>query len=351
MDIRLLKFPDCETVYRDFNRYQYRMLAQHSWPWQKVLATFGGWEWHALGVFDESGHLVGCIPFCETSADGVRVIMSSPLPASYAGVLHVEDCDRTKIYKILLESLCDYAGDHGVDLVTILTSPFRDDAELYTKHLQPTYTLKKFYQYLPGGSDPKKFSNSKFRNNLKRSLRRADAHGLAIGYPASVTRDHLSRWYSDVLETRFREIAATPPPREFIAGVIEELGPEGLGEFACIEHEGKIVAAGLSLYGWVQDIYLRASLCRYMKMGAGMLLDYRTLERGYHRNVNGHNFQSSPTRDSAVFAYKQQWGCLEDFTYYFVKVVSDSRKFTRMGKEEACRLFPHFFILPYHVYK
>lgn len=345
-----MEFPECEPVYRAFNKRQYRMLAQHSWPWQKVLATYGGWQWKAIGLFESPSYMVGCIPFCEREADVGKVIMSSPLPASYSGVLHIDDCDKEGIYANLLRTLIEYAMDRKVDIVTILTSPFRDDAELYVKHLRPTYSLGKFYQYLPGKIHPKKNLKSKFRNNLKRNLKKAQTNGLKFKYSKRMATEKVNTWYSNILVNRFGDIGAKPPSRRFLLKILEELGPEGLGTFSYVEHEGKMVAGGIFLYGWAQDIYLRAASTDYLKMGASIYLDYMMLEKGFELKVNAHNFQSSSSRTSPIYKYKKQWRCSEANTYYLVKVLTDPNKFIKLGSEKVAKLFPHFFVIPFSTY-
>lgn len=349
MQPSILRYPDCEDAFRRFNARQYRMLAQHSWAWQSVIAECGDWTWNALSLMDESD-VVACIPFCERETDIGRVAMSSPLAASYGGVLHVEECDRAAVYRRLLRELHTYCRDSNIDIVTIFSSPFRDDLELYRRHLQPTYTVDKFYQYIPGGYSPDTLSNSKFRNNLARNLRHAQDNGLEFRKTSCAESDLIEEWYVDILRPRLNDIDATPPPKHFLKAIAEKLGPEELCEFAFVEHDGRMVAGGLFLSGWCQDIYLRAAKSEYLKAGASMFLDYQMLRSGFETDTNAHNFQSSPSRESQSYAYKRSWGCVEDSTCYFVKVLTDETKFFEAGIKSVTKAFPYFFVLPYSEY-
>jgi len=350
METRVLDYPECESIYRDFNRRQYRMLAQHSWAWQKVLATFGGWRWRAIGLFEGSSGMIGCIPFCEKETEIGRVLMSSPIPASYAGVLHVDDCDRELVYKNLLHSLVSYAVGKEIDIVSILTSPFRDETDLYMRLFEPTYVFEKFYQYLPGDMDLENLAGPEMHSRRK-NLKKASRSGLEVKSVRNPDADLLNEWYQNILSSRFTDFGVEPAPFELFETVADELGREELCEFAYVEHEGRMVSGGLFLYGWCQDIYLRATLTNYMGLGAGVLLDYEMLKRGRELRAKAHNFQSSPSKDSPSYTYKKRWGCLEGSTFYLVKVITDHAGFIHAGREAVTRAFPHFFVLPYSVYE
>lgn len=351
MVTQIIDFPECEAGYRDFNLRQHRMLAQHSWAWQKMLAVSGQWRWRAVALFDATSTMIGCLPFCERETDIGKVLMSSPFPASYAGVLHVEDCDPEHVYARLLSALLEYANDNWVDIVSLFTSPFRDDERYYRKYLQPTHVFDKFYQYLDENTNLDRPSSSNFRENLRKHLKRARENDLQVHYLSNPDTELLSEWYNNVLTPRFEDIGAPITPFMVYKAIADHLGGEDLFEFAFVEYQGKMVAGGLFLYAWCQDVYFKASITEYMKAGAGILLDYSMLKRGRERNVKAYNFLSSPSRKSPVYTYKKRWGCIEGNTYYYSKVLTDSGKFIKAGKQAVSRSFPHFFVLPYFVYE
>ncbi len=350
MITQIIDFQECESSYKSFNLHQYRMLAQHSFSWQRMLAEFEQWEWRMVCVYNDTSDIVGCLPFCVSESNIGKVLMSSPIPASYAGVLHVEDCNTENVYECLLSTLIEYANDHHVDIVNIFSSPFREDHLFYQKYLEPTYTVKNFYQYLGGETDLERPYNSKFRNNLKRSLRIAEENSFRVQHTSSPVDELLSEWYNNVLMPRFRDISASVTPLKVYKAIANNLGKENLFEFAFVEYQGKMVGGGVFLYGWSQDIYLRATLSEYKKLGAGILLDYTMLKRASERNVNAYNFQSSPSRESSSFMYKRGWGCKEGNTYYYTKMLTNISKFIKAGKQAVSCAFPHFYTLPYFLF-
>ena len=347
--MRMLGFQESESIYRSFNERQYRPLAQHSRAWQAVLDAYGGWNWRCLGLC-EGKDLMACLPFCERETDIGKALMSSPLPASYGGVLHINECDVEEVYRKLLTELQTYAKDKRFDIISILTSPFRDDISFYEKHFSPDYTLTKFYQYLPGAGAPDEFSNSKFRNNLKRNLRKAKENGFRIERYCEPPKGMIETWYETILSKRMNDIGAPSIPLRLFKKIAEQLGPEKLCEFAFVMKDDEMVAGGLFTYGYCQDIFMRAAKTEALKTGAAMFLDYHMLKRGHDLKAKAHNFQSSPSRESPGYAYKKNWGCLEGDTHYLVKAIGSEEKFIKAGKDAVIKAFPHFFILPFSVY-
>lgn len=351
MRLKVLKYPDDEQLYRNFNKKQYRFLAQHSWGWQRMLATWEDLEWGAIGAIENDTEMIGCIPFCIKRTDVGNVLMSSPMPASYAGVLHVENIDKNKIYSFLLQELTKYAEKQEIDIITVFTSPFRDDLELYQQFLKPDYCISKFYQYIFSNGDILSKVNSKFRNNVKRNLNKATENTLNLEFMYNPGPIIISEWYNQVLLNRFNDIGVTPVEESFYHRLIDCLSDERLVEFAQIRHENKMISGGILLYGWCQDIFLRATVSEGLALGAGLYFDYYSFKRGEEIGVLAHNFQSSPSKEAPSYAYKQRWGCQEDNCYYFVKILSSSDQFIQAGKDQISKIFRYFFVLPYSTYE
>jgi hypothetical protein len=348
MNIKIINFSEAEQDYRKFLKRQYKSLAQHSWAWQRVLAEWPGHTWKLLALCDYSNNIIGCIPFCQKQTELGKVIMSSPLSASYGGVLHIEECDWHDVYKILLHELMEYAQSEKVDIISIFSSPFRDDVKYYRDYFKPTYEMAKFYQYIPNVNSIDECGNSKFRNNVRRSVRKVEESGFMLQH--STDSSLVSQWY-DVVTERFCDIKAVPVAQDFYVAIMKYLGEEGLAELLYVTTPQGIIGGGIFLYGWCQDIYLRVATTPMLTSGVSTYLDYQGLLRGIEKDVNAHNFQSSPSKDSATYQYKQSWGCLEENNYYFVKVIGDEKKFLKAGKTMTSDSFPYYFVLPYSIYE
>jgi len=346
VDIRILNFPDCEDDYRSFVGQQYRHLAQHSWAWQSLLANWENLTWKAVALFSSTKEIIGLIPFCITESDLGVIAMSSPLSASYAGVLHVEDCNREVVYKTLLEAFIDYTISQGVEILTIMQSPFREDIELYQKYFKPDFSFPKFYQYI----DTPDFEKNINRNGL-RNLKKARDHQLEIKYFDTNDVAAVADFYDILTERLHDKHSDVPYPKEFYSELMKNLWPEGYAELSGLYHNGELVTAGISLFGWCTDIYLRLTRTSALSpLGAGWFFDYETIKRGFEKKTHAVNFQSSPSKDSSVYLYKKQWGCVEKDTHYLVKVNKNIDKFLKAGKDEVAKAFPYFFVLPFDVY-
>lgn len=349
MDYCLLKLSEDAEKYERFTQNQYRPLTQHSLEWQRLLGSFSQWEWNALGVIEDT-ELIGCVPFCVSRTELGSVLMSSPASASYSGVLHVADCNREAVYDKLCKGLVIYAKDHNIDIVSIFSSPFRNDLDLYNKYLKPDYSMKKFYQYIPGNTEIGTISNSKFRNNLNRNLNKALKHGFEIMLLDNPDEKIFDNWYDNVLLNRMDQIGGAVLSRTFLFNMIEQLLPTKQLEFAYIAENNNIISGGIFLFGYAEDIYFRASTDKAMRDGIGMYIDWHMIKRGLDKNVSAINFQGSPSRESESYGYKKRWGCLEDETAYMIKITGDIKPFIKAGKEKVTEMFPHYFVLPYSVY-
>jgi len=348
MKAEILDIAAAAPAFRELAGRAYRPLAQHSHGWQRLLAEWGGWTWQAVVATDGDG-VAALLPFCVRQAEPGRVAMSNPLPASYGGVLHRESVPPAEAYAVTLRALLEYGGEHRLDLITILTSPFRDDLALYEEFLRPDYRLSKFYQYLPGETDLARLPGRRLQGR-RTDLARAREIGFSVRSEVSPEPELMTRWYRDILIPRFQEIAAAPPPPLLFPALVRNLAEEQACDFVSLWLDEDLVGGGFALNGWCRDIYARATLSRYMKLRAGVLLDHEMLKRGAARGAHAFNFQSSPSRQDATFKYKQLWGCLEGTTHYLVRVLTDVGKFTQAGREEVAKQFPHFFVLPFEMY-
>ncbi|MBI2265568.1 MAG: hypothetical protein HYU64_10405 [Armatimonadetes bacterium] len=352
MEIRLLDFLSAEKEYADFGRRQFRPLAQHSLAWQKMLVLSCDMKWNAL-FLHEGTEMVGCLPFCEREGEMGKVWASMPFSAGYGGVLRIENCDRDLVYERLLKAFVTYARENGVDILSISSSPFRDDGHLYRRYFEPDHCVEKFFQYLPGRAYPEclpPLNAKKYAKRIKECRRIAERYKYGIQHLRTGADPKLNNWYNEALCERYKDLKAPSPPAILCTGIVEHLAKEGLAEFSYIEQKGRVLAGGIFLYGWCQDVFLRASHTGDLNLRASYVLDSQVIERGAALNVHAHNFQSSPTKRSTTYTYKKNWGCLEGSTFYLVKVLAGLERFLNAGKDAVTAAFPYFFVLPHSLY-
>ncbi|SKB67177.1 hypothetical protein SAMN02745120_2583 [Acetoanaerobium noterae] len=343
----IIRYPDDEIKYRRFYQNMTIPLAQHSWEWQCVIANWPTIEWSALALLDCVGEIEACIPFgCISNSIG-KIIMSSPLPASYGGVLLSKKANPEHCYKRLLTELIEYAKKNGIDLISIFTSPFREDYHMYKEYFMHDYELLKTYQYIDiNKNEVENLMNRNIKRNLKKSLQ----NNLIFFQTQNPSKDLIDEWYNKVVLPRFYNKGANIPDIKLFYLIASYLKDSGMFKFSYIRKNKEMVSGGVNLYGWSEDIYLRVSNQNGLELGAGVLFDYLSIKDGEYSNISYINFQSSPTRDSTSFKYKQQWGCQENPCYYLVKVITDVRKFTKINIDMILKQFPYFFVLPYDVW-
>lgn len=350
MNLRVLDILEALELFATANPAPYRPLAQHGTAWFRLLAAYDQWDFRLLALL-EGDALRAWLPFCVRRSGIGTVMMSNPLSASYAGVMHDAAYPAPEAYRAMLRAYMDYGEEIRADLAVILTSPFRDDLPLYDAHFRPDYRLVKFYQYLTTDDPQERFGDSRFRNNLARNLNRAQKAGIRVSFTGQPAVTLVSEWYRTILTPRMNEIGASPLPEKFLIRLCESLTDSGLMSFASVFQNDTLLGGGFTLFGWCQDIFLRACTREAMGLGAGMLLDDALIREGLRRGVHAINFQSSPSRDSASYAYKRQWGCREGETAYLVRVLGSVAPFLQAGPEAVAAEFPGMFVLPHAAYK
>lgn len=349
MKIEVLNYNESKEKYIVFLKKLYKPLAQHSWEWQTLLSNWSGIEWKMICVLDENEDILACINFCVKENHIGKVMMSSPLPASYGGVLHIKEDHKAEYYEKLLDTWIKYGIRNNIDIISIFTSPFRDDKDIYCDFFKPDYIFEKFYQYIPVSSDKNDYISHANRN-LKRNIKKYDASDIQVIIEKYPNKDILKQWYDEILTNRFNEINAILMPFELIFNLVEAFKDSDQLEFIGLVKNKKLISGGIVLYGWCQDIYLRATTSEELKRGSGVYFDNIIFQRASDRNCRFINFQSSPNRLSNSYNYKKQWGCEENNTYYLTKVLTNKEKFLNLGVEEITKSFEHFFVLPFNIF-
>lgn len=345
MEVKILKYREAEQLWRNFNAFQYRLLVQHTWAWQRMLHNWEGLEWSSIALL-EKNQIIAAIPFCVKTVDNIgKVLMSSPLPASYGGVLHITNINIEIVYKTLLLELLKFAEINKIDIISIFTSPFRDDIDYYRKYLQPDYITEKFYQYLNKDILNTKL-HGKIKNNINRSLNKRSINKCYLQW--STKEQDLYEWYNEVLKKRFADKGIEPVEYNFFKSMFNELLPEGLIELSFIrDFDGNMITGGLFLYGWCQDIFLRASNDKGIEYNLGLGYDYDMLLHAFSKGIDICNFQSSPSKLDSSYMYKKHFCCIEKDNYYICKIFNKDIFKKIKDIDEIKKAFPYFYIIPF----
>jgi hypothetical protein len=324
------------TYFDEFKNRQYHRLFQHKLKWQELLMKRE--DWYCIAIVKDY-KIMALLPFCMRESHIGKVIISNPYPASYGGVLSINFPTYPLYYKIALYELVEFARNQNVDIITIFTSPFRKDIDLYRRFFKATYEYPKHYQWV--STDYKTNFTGNFRHNWHRAIKNGEANFVYQRTGAYLNDQIFDAWLKIVVD-RLGEKNVNRVWLKDVASIGDFHWLEKLGQVA-----GGSIVIGQEKQDWCQDIYLRVIdtegiTTRY----SSIYLDEKVISQ-FHGVTN---FQSSPQKKDSIHEYKRRWGCYEDENYYLIKVLQNEQKFLDVGIDKVKELFPYYFVLPLNCY-
>lgn len=324
-------------------------VVQQTRQWSEVIEAQGQDKPLHLIARDESGKIVGALPgFVFENALG-NILISVPQPGGYGGIVVREDDSKEEIYQALLDAFVREAREAKCIVANIATAPFFGDIELYRKYLRPEFERENFYQYLDLRSDfvPKFEGESAYniRRNLRRNIKTAQDSGLNIVFED--TQERFEEWYL-IHEKRMGELKAAPLPRGLFEAARRNLFKDGMGFFAYAMDKDRVVGGALFVgLNRVLDIFMMSADSACWEKHPNSLLVFETLKAAQKRGYMYYNWQSSSSRQSSVYHFKQGWGSREGTHFYLTKVVGDAELLLKTPLETIKREYRWHFVMPY----
>lgn len=270
-----------------------------------------------------------------------NLIQSLPYPASYAGPVIAEIFTKYEINEMLDALFEHYAA--MADVFTICASPFygsvRASADTFDFESKGQVQYIDLTQPLLDGTD------SKFRNNLKRNLRRAEESGVRI--EESHTLDVLRQWYK-CYEKRLTELGGTILPFDYFQQLFYALYPDGYSNLISATVDGKYVGGIITVQNeHCIDYYLSMFDREHDDSQASTAAFYYMLQRAKESGATILNLQSSPRSQTDLIKFKSSWGAREAEHRYLVKILNNREQLLQMSAEDIQRDFQFHFLLPF----
>jgi len=322
------------------------VLAQHTLEWRNALLGMNTDKAYYI-VAEEANEIVAYLPLFKFYSNRGNLLQSSPYPASYGGI--ITDSDeryKPKIFEAIFEFIFSNKPlMENVILFTIVTSPFTDDIALYQNFFNYDYKKQNFFQYLDLENNDDK-QKSKFRNNLRRNLRKAKANKFDIVF--SENFEDTKKWY-EIIQSRFLQKGIKPAPYDYYYSLTKNLFPAMKGLYIHLYKDATIVASSLFFYNSnvEVDIFLRAVKPEFVKTQAGTYLDYLSIQYFKDKSYKYFNWQSSPKMSSPSYEYKKAWGSNLDYHYYLTKKVNGFDNFFQLTKNELQNEYPNHYLMPF----
>lgn len=296
---------------------------------------------------DDDGRLVGLLPTYRFEGPLGSILTSVPLPGPLGGVAYVAGEDHAPIVAALLDACLAWARSSKSDLVSLITNPFRPDADLYAEVQAPDFILDNALHALDLREDvAEDGSLLKAGNSLLRNVRRARASDLCVDEEQSVS--NLDEWYA-IHEKRHRRLGATPLPQSLFRAALEHAVPSGRARFFFIRtHEGgEMIAGGLYLcHGSVMDAFMPSMDDRHASLRPNHLLAAHTIAWARREGYRYYNWQGSPP-GGGVERFKLSWGSRR-FEYCFMTwVTGDASAFLAASVSELVEDYRWHYVLPF----
>lgn len=291
---------------------------------------FGAWQGDSL---------VGAIPGFMKEGTAGLVYCSLPFFGPNGGVLCASGASEADIHRELLGGAHAYLAKQPNMLSAAWYTPFlRTDLQPYDQLLPRAITVEKFTQYLT-------LATHQLDSKLKYDLRRAEKLGVTVS--RDVTPERINRFYEIYMEN-CRDHNIPPKPR----AAVDFLFQRGLktnqvtATFAV--HEGKVVGGLMMIWSpGVASYYIPCSAADARTLQPNTVLIVDALEEAKRRGVRYWNWESSPTRESGVFAFKKKWGSEEGQYRVYIQPFQDAAVFKSLGREQLAKQYPFFFVYPF----
>lgn len=334
-----------------------RSVVQQSTVWRDVIAPLGPDEPRLLLARDGRG-AAGALPLYIFRGPFGAVATSVPQPGPLGGVACADGRpDRPGVYRFLLEAAVRLAREEGCALLTVLTSPFDDDAGLCREILRPEYELENYTQvirlaevfpdagepaYLREGSWPP--YGTKDKTNIRRNLSRAREAGLRVEEPEG-ERD-FEAWYA-VHRERHQGVGARPLDRELFRRILDVAAPAGRALLLLVRDGSEVAGGCFFVFNRrIADVFLMSARDEALGRGANYALTHAFLGLARERGFELLNWQSSPSRGGGVYEFKRRWGSRESPYRFLTRVTGDVAPILAAGDDEVRQGYRNHYVLP-----
>ncbi len=309
---------------------------QNTAAWFDFVHEFSGEEEVSIG-FAIGGEFRGFVRALRFK----NLIQSLPYPASYSGPVfdpEVGEGERIACLNLLIEHLATRC-----DVFSITGSPLmRQD---FTGITESVHVLRNRIDVIDLSAPPLAGTTSKFRNNLKRNLRKAEAAGVRGKLQHDT--ELLGRWYQ-VYERRMRQLNAPTLPLRYFELMFRHLQPHG--QVALLSS-----LSGKEYFGGTIVVYNRHCADYYLSVYDREYDDLQASTAGLHflihwlksQSVTLFNLQASPSTQGELAHFKQSWGAQSREHVYTSAVLNSATNLLQTMPKEIRQSYPFHFVVPF----
>ena len=325
---------------------------QQSTYWAEVIAELGPDIPIFLLACDRDEPIAG-LPLYLYKNELGDVLTSVPQAGPLGGIFHRPELTNSMIetcYAFLLKEALTLASYYKCLALSFITNPFCDDLAYYQSQLSPDYLLANFTQsinlnnhFSPDGIV--QLPAYSRRSNLSRNL--VKCHSSGFRSRISTDAGELNNLYNIHIK-RHAELAAAPLDRRLLSNIAMHLIPRDKAFFQIVESDEGVASWGIYIHHKnVLDVLRLNMDSAFAACSPNFLNTEVSLSHARNLGITVYNWQSSPSRTSGVFRYKQQWGAHESNYWYITRLLCPPEYLKNIGLETLKREYHLHFIAPY----
>ncbi|MGH9438982.1 MAG: GNAT family N-acetyltransferase [Terriglobia bacterium] len=313
------------------------VLGYHYPFYRDVLESAGIGEPIYLGAYSENA-LVGYLPAFSRDSEVGAVWGSLPFFGPNAGVLCHKGQERHAIHSALVRGLLERAGQAGALSCSIYTPFAFDEFSMYDEAMPEAIVVEKFTQYLD-------LSAVEWQSSLRRNLQKAQRSNIEVSTEA--TSEKIDTFYS-LYEQNCRERSIPVKPKRAVELLLTE-GSAGrkIGVYFAY-HEGIMIAGLLVIFSPLTvSYYIPCVLAEARTLQPLPLLIDQAIQDARQRGNRYWNWESSPSRESGVYRFKEKWGSVEGRYRVYVQALCPGEVLKELGAKRISECFPFYFVYPF----
>jgi hypothetical protein len=331
-----------DAILEFFNDLEY-VPAQHDPRWAYVYARLKGDDFY-VAVACENGRILGTANYTVFHGPLGAIAHANPF-MGYGGCSCVSGREG-EVIPTLMRFIADHTKAMGCVTLSMAIPPFQECVTaLYVLSLEPEYCFSNFFQYNDLDRHPLDCMSSTARHKIVNRLRRTSSLGVTVRLAETV--EEVDAWLN-IYKDRNAKIGVRPLPRQFLMESWKSFVPMRKAELFLAYQQAQVLGGGFFVRGrGIVDYFSCAYNDEGMELNANLPVVDVAVKYYMDLGIKRLNWQSSPSRESGVYAFKKRWGAVEGEYVILTKVLSDPEVLTRRPLAEIRDAYCHHFVLPY----
>ena len=329
------------------------LLIQQTMDWCRVL-TQAYSDKPCFLIASQNGQDLGGLPLYRFDSELGSIFSSVPGAGALGGVIHAADLfpeHICSIYEALLGYAVALASDEAALALTVISHPLLKDAGLITDAMKPDVVFHNFTQATRvcdvASEGAFILPNNKDRNPGK-TIRKARGAGVCTFL---ATTDSDFRQWLAIHEKRHSELGLAGLGSNLLERVFKEPAPPNGAFLILSELDDAICGGGLFIHtSFCCDAFMLSMDSTYRNEAP----NYAVMETAFlemdRRGIQFFNWQSSPSRQSGVYKFKNQWGCAEYAYLFATRLFVPRDEILKIGRQRLAAAFNGHFIVPFGLF-